>query len=60
MDVLPPLFDAAEIAFNVPTVESRSFLATLLGGSQPALRDHMFFNRRAVADSTVKKHRRCP
>lgn len=45
MDILPTLFDAASLA--VPNgIEGRSFLPTLQGNKQPALRSQLFFCRR--------------
>ncbi|MEZ6132047.1 MAG: sulfatase-like hydrolase/transferase [Planctomycetaceae bacterium] len=45
MDILPTLFDAADITIPHP-VEGRSFLPTLLGRSQEKLRQQSFFCRR--------------
>lgn len=45
MDILPTVFEAAGI--QVPeSIDGRSFLSTLKGKTQPALREHMFFSRR--------------
>ncbi len=45
MDILPTLYDAAGIDWD-QSVEGRSFLPTLLGESQPPLREQWFFVRR--------------
>jgi arylsulfatase A-like enzyme len=45
MDILPTAFAAADVAIPHP-IEGRSFLQTLEGKSQPALRQQMFFCRR--------------
>ena len=45
MDILPTLLDAAEVA--VPSeLDGRSFLPTLMGDVQPALRTQWLFTRR--------------
>ena len=45
MDILPTLFDAIDL--DIPHgIEGRSFLPTLMGKSQPELRDVWFFRRR--------------
>jgi len=46
MDILPTLFDAAEIPFDETSIDGRSLLPTLLGQEQPELRKQWFFVRR--------------
>lgn len=45
MDILPTLFDAANVKYD-ETIEGRSFLPTLLGRKQLPLRNEWFFIRR--------------
>lgn len=45
MDILPTLFDAAGLQVD-HQIDGRSFLPTVLGKSQPSLREQLFFCRR--------------
>jgi arylsulfatase A-like enzyme len=46
MDILPTLFDAAQIPFDKTSIDGRSLLPTLLGQDQAAVREQWFFVRR--------------